>query len=92
MWAMQALMQRISAAVPAVQQIDLLQALLQSAELSDVQRTTLTMALAESLEAAGRSQDSLEAWKILANELKSQPHSIWTDRVAAAIDKLSLKQ
>jgi hypothetical protein len=88
----QALMQRIFAAVPAARQIELLQALLQSEAISEVQKTTLNGALAESLEAAGRSQEALETWKMLAAELKSQPHSIWSDRVDAAIKRLSGKR
>jgi hypothetical protein len=85
----EALMQRISAQVPAARQVELLQALLRSEAISEVQKTTLTMALAESLEAAGRSRDALEVWKKLAAELKSQPHSIWSGQVDAAIKRLS---
>jgi hypothetical protein len=88
----EALMQRISAQVPAARQIELLQALLQSEGISEVQKTTLRLALAESMEAAGRSQDALEAWKTVAIELKPQPHSIWSDRVEAAIKRLSRKR
>jgi hypothetical protein len=88
----EALMQRISAQVPAARQVELLQALMQSEAISVVQKTTLSVALAESLEAAGRSQDALEAWKMVAGELKSQPHSIWSDRVDAAIKRLSRKR
>jgi hypothetical protein len=87
----EALMQRILAQVPAARQVELLQALMQSEAISVVQKTTLSVALAESLEAAGRSQDALEAWKTVAGELKSQPHSIWSDRVDAAIKRLSRK-
>jgi hypothetical protein len=87
-----ALMQQISTQVPAARQVDLSQALLRTEALSEVQRTTLNVALAESLEAAGRSQDALEAWKMLAAELKSQPHSIWSDRADAAIKRLSRKR
>lgn len=85
-------MQRISAQVPAARQVELLQALLRSDALSEGQKTTLNVALAESLEAAGRSQDALEAWKMLAAELKSQPGSIWSDRADAAIKRLSRKR
>jgi hypothetical protein len=88
----EALMQRILAQVPAAQQVELLQALLQSEVLSEVQKTTLNVALAKSLEGAGRSQDALEAWRMLAAELKSQPHSIWSDRAGAAIKRLSGKR
>jgi hypothetical protein len=88
----EALMQRIFAAIPAARQIELLQALLQSGAISEVQKTTLTVALAESLEAAGRSRDALEAWKMLAVELKSQPGSTWSNRVDAAINRLSRKR
>jgi hypothetical protein len=48
--------------------------------------------MAESLEAAGRFANALEAWKMLAAELKSQPHSIWSDRADAAIKRLSGKR
>jgi hypothetical protein len=85
----EALMQRIIAAEPAARQIELLQALLQSEGISEVQKSALTMALAESLEAAGRSRDALEAWKKLAAQLKSQPGSTWSKRVDAAINRLS---
>jgi hypothetical protein len=88
----EALMQQLSAQVPATRQVELLQALLQSEGISEVQKTTLSAALAVSLEAAGRSQDALEAWKVLAAELKSQPHSIWSDRVDAAMKRLSRKR
>ena len=88
----EALMQQISAQVPAARQVELLQALLHSEALSEGQRTTLNVALAESLEAAGRSQDALEAWRMLATELKSQPGSIWSDRADAAIKRLSRKR
>jgi hypothetical protein len=88
----EALKQRILAQVPATRQIELLQSALQSEGLSEVQKTTLDVALAESLEAAGRSQNALQAWKMLAIELKSQPHSIWSDRVDAAIKRLSRKR
>jgi hypothetical protein len=88
----EALMQRISAEVHAPRQVELLQAMLQSEGISEVQKTTLSVALAESLEAAGRSQDALEAWKVVAGELKSQPHSVWSDRVDAAIKRLSRKR
>ena len=86
------LMQKMSARVPAARQTALLQALLQSEGISDVQKTTLNVALAESLEAAERPQEALQAWNMLAVELKSQPHSIWSDRVDAAIKRLSLKR
>jgi hypothetical protein len=88
----EALLQRIFAQVPAAQQVVLLQALLQSEAISEVQKTTLNVALAESLEAVGRSEDALATWKTLAAELKSQPHSIWSDRVDAAINRLSGKR
>jgi hypothetical protein len=84
-----ALMQRTLAQVPATRQVELLQSALQSEGLSEVQKTTLEVALAESLEAAGRSANALEVWKMLAIELKSQPHSIWSGRVDAAIKRLS---
>jgi hypothetical protein len=87
----QALMRQISAQVPATRQVVLLQALLQSDALSEVQKTTLNVTLADSLEAAGRLQDALETWKILAAELKSRPHSIWSERIDAAIKRLSRK-
>jgi hypothetical protein len=87
-----ALTQRIFAVVPAARQIELTQALLQSQGMTDVQKTTLSVALAVSLESAGRSGDALEAWKMVAAELKSQPHSVWADRVAAALKRLSRKQ
>jgi hypothetical protein len=86
------LKQQILTQVPATRQVELLQSALQSEGLSEVQRTTLNVALAESLEAAGRSANALEAWKMLAIELKSQPHSIWTERVDAAIKRLSSKK
>jgi hypothetical protein len=88
----EALMQRIFAQVPATRQVELLQALLRSEGISEVQKTTLTVALAESLEAAGGSGDTLATWKMLAAELKSRPHSIWSDRVDAAIKRLSRKR
>jgi hypothetical protein len=88
----EALKQRILAQVPATRQVELLRSALQSERLSEVQKTTLDVALAESLEAAGRSENALEAWKMLAIELKSQPHSIWSDRVDAAIKRLSRKE
>jgi hypothetical protein len=88
----EALMQRISVQVPVARQVELLQALLQSEGITEVQKTTLSVALAESLEAAGRSQDALEAWQMVAGELKSQPHSVWSDRVDAAIKRLSHKR
>jgi hypothetical protein len=88
----EALMQRISAQVPVARQVELLQALLQSEGISEVQKTTLSVALAESLEAAARSQEALEAWKMVATELKSQPHSVWSDRVDAAMKRLSRKR
>ena len=88
----EALKQRILAQVPATRQIELLQSALQSAGLSEVQKITLDVAMAELLEAAGRSENALEAWKMLAIELKSQPHSIWSDRVDAAIKRLSRKR
>ena len=84
-----ALMQRMRAQVSATRQVELLRSALQSEGLSEVQKTTLDVALAESLEAAGRSANALEVWKTLAAELKSQPHSIWSDRVDAAIRRLS---
>jgi len=87
----EALKQRILAQVPATRQVELLQSALQSEGLSEVQKTTLDVALAESLEAAGRSANALEVWKMLAIELKHQPHSIWSDRVDAAIKRLSGK-
>jgi hypothetical protein len=84
-----ALMQRILAQVPATRQIELLQSALQSQGISEVQKTTLNVALAELLEDAGRSANALEIWKMLAVELKTQPHSIWSERVDAAIKRLS---
>jgi hypothetical protein len=88
----EALRQRILAQVPATRQVELLQSALQSEGLSEVQKATLNVALAESLEEAGRSQNALEAWKGVAVELKSQPHSIFTERVDAAIKRLSSKK
>jgi hypothetical protein len=87
-----ALKQQILAQVPATQQVELLRSALQSEGLSGVQETTLEMALAEALEAAGRSENALETWKTLAIKLKSEPHSIWSDRVSAAIKRLSGKR
>lgn len=84
-----ALMQGITAAITPARQAALLQALLRSEGISEVQNTTLNVALAESLEAAGRPQDALETWKMVAAALKSQPHSIWSERVDAAIKRLS---
>ena len=84
----EALNQQILVQVPAARQVELLQSALQSEGLSEVQKTTLNVALAESLEAAGRPQAALETWKVVAIELKSQPHSIWSDRVDAAIKRL----
>jgi hypothetical protein len=86
-----ALKQQILAQVPATRQVELLQSALQSGGLSEVQKTTLDVALAESLEEAGRSRNALEVWKRIAVELKSQPHSIWSERVDAAIKRLSKK-
>jgi hypothetical protein len=88
----EALKQRILAQVPATRQVELLQSALQSEGLSEMQKTTLNVALAQLLEAAGRSANALEVWKMLAVELKSQPHSIWSDRVDAAVKRLSGKQ
>ena len=87
-----ALKQQILAQVPATRQVELLQSALQSEGISDVQKTTLSVALAESLEAAGHQQEALENWNMLAIELKSQPHPIWSDRVNAAIKRLSRKR
>jgi hypothetical protein len=87
----EALMQRIVAAVPAPQQIELIQTLLKSQGISEAQKSTLTIALAVSQQTAGRTQEALQTWKDLAVELKSQPHSIWSDRVDAAIVKLARK-
>jgi hypothetical protein len=86
------LKQQIFAQVPAARQVELLQSALQSEGLSEVQKTTLNVAMAESLEAAGRSANALEAWKMLAAELKSQPHSIWSDRVDAGVKRLARKR
>lgn len=86
------LMQKITAAITPARQVDLLQALLQSQGISEVQETTLSVALAESLEAAGRPQDALQAWKTVVVELQSQPHSIYAERVGAAIKRLSGKR
>ena len=88
----EALKQRILAQVPAARQVELLQSALQSVGLSEIQKTTLNVALAESLEVAGRSANALETWKMLAAELNSQPHSIWSDLVDAAIKRLARKQ
>lgn len=88
----EALMQRITAQVPAARQVELLRALLRSEALSEVQKTTFSVALAELLEAAGHSQDALETWNMVAAELQSQPHSIWSDRVETAIKRLSRKR
>ena len=86
------LWQQILAQVPATRQVELLQSALQSERLSEVQKTTLQVALAESLEAAGRSANALEVWMMLAGELKSQPHSSWSDRVDAALKRLARKR
>ena len=88
----EALQKQILAQVPATRQVELLQSALQSEGLSEVQTVTLNVALAESLEEAGRSQSALVVWKNIAVELKSQPHSIWSDRVDAAIKRLSRKR
>ena len=88
----QARMQRIFAAVPATQQIELLRALLKSDGMSEGQKSTLTVALAESLEVAGRTQEALQTWRALAAELKLQPDSIWSNRVDAAINRLTRKR
>jgi hypothetical protein len=87
-----ALMKTIDASVTPARQLQLLQALLQSEALSEAQKTTLKVALAESLEAAAHPQDALAAWKSLEVDLKSQPHSIWSDRVDAAVRRLSHKK
>jgi hypothetical protein len=87
-----ALMKAIDAAVAPARQVQLLQALLQSEALSVAQKTTLKVALAESLETAARPQDALDIWKTLEVDLKSQPHSIWSDRADAAVRRLSHKK
>ena len=87
----EALWQRILAQIPATRQIELLQSALQSEGLSEAQKTTLELALAELLEVVGRSANALEVWKMLAIEKKYQPHSIWSGRVDAAIKRLSRK-
>jgi hypothetical protein len=83
-----ALLQRINAVVTAPRQVALLQAMLRSEDISQVQKVTFNVALAEMLEEADRPQDALEAWKQVASELKSQPRSIWTERVDSAIKRL----
>lgn len=87
-----ALLQRINAAVTPPRQVELLQTMLHSEGISEAQKTMLSVALAESLEAADRSQDALQAWKQVAVQLKSQPHSIWLDRVDSAVLRLSRKR
>ena len=87
-----ALLQRINAAVTPPRQVELLQTLLQSEGISQVQKVTISVSLAEVLEEAGHSQDALEVWKQIAVGLKSQPHSIWTERADSAIKRLSAKR
>src|SRR5579863_599816 len=60
------LMQKVTVQVPAARQIELLQSALHSEGLSEDQKTTLEVALAELLEAGGRSANALETWKMLA--------------------------
>jgi hypothetical protein len=86
------LLKAINTAVTPTRQVQLLHALLQSDVLSQAQKTTLEVALAESLESAGRPQEALEAWKTLEAELRSQPHSIWSVRVTTAVRRLSQKR
>jgi hypothetical protein len=87
-----ALLESINTAVAPPRQAELLQTMLQSDGISQVQKATLNVALAEVLEEAGRSPDALEVWKQVAVDLKSQPHSIWTERVDSAIKRLSGKR
>ena len=82
------LMQRLLAAVSPSLQVELQRLLLQSADLQDTHKLTLTAAMAVALEAVGQREAALAAWRAVQADLKSQPGSTLMARANAAVRRL----
>ncbi len=82
------LLQKMLAAVPAEDHLDMQHSLLQSAGLETYQKQGLTAVMAETLEADGKKDEALAAWRELQTQLNGDKASTLTDRVDAAIKRL----
>jgi hypothetical protein len=84
-------MQKVLAAVPAAEHVELQRMLLQSDGLEQSRKRTLTAVMAITLEAAGQRDEALTTWRSLQSETRPDPNSTLTDRANAAIKRLGVK-
>jgi hypothetical protein len=85
-------MQRVLAALPATEHVELQRMLLQSGGLEQRQKWELKAAMALTLEAAGEQDEALATWRSLQSETRSDPNSTLTDRANAAIKRLGARR
>jgi hypothetical protein len=76
-------------AVSAADHVELARMFLQSGAWDDGAKLSAELALAESLEAAGRPQEALIEWRDIQMTTKGNPNYVCTPRVSAAIKRLS---
>ncbi len=86
------LMERMLAAVPPEEQIELQQMLLQSGGLPDAERQVLTAVVAITLEAAGKSDEALATWRTLLAAMRTEPDSTLAPRANEAVKRLKAKR
>jgi hypothetical protein len=82
------LLKKMLAAVPPEDHLDMQRSLLQSGGLETSQKQGLTAVMAETLEADGKTDEALAAWRGLQTDLHGDKQSTLTDRVDAAVKRL----
>ncbi len=82
------LLKKMLAAVPPEDHLDMQRSLLQSGGLEASQKQGLTAVMAETLEADGKTDEALAAWRGLQTDLHGDKASTLTGRVDAAVKRL----
>jgi hypothetical protein len=77
------------AAIPAADHVELQRMLLQSGTLDDDGKLNVELALAGSLEAAGKPDEALAEWRAIEAVTHDSPSYVFTPRMTAAIKRLS---
>jgi hypothetical protein len=77
------------AAIPAADHVELQRMLLQSGTLDDAGKLNVELALAGSLEAAGKPDEALAEWRAIEAVTHDSPSYVFTPRMTAAIKRLS---
>lgn len=81
---------KLLAAIPAADHVELQRMLLQSGTLDDAGKLNVELALAGSLEAAGKPDEALAEWREIETVTHDSPLYVFTPRVKAAIKRLSV--